>query len=673
MSVRRLVVTDATSEAWFLRASACDCPGQAEWCIFPIGVSVERYRWLHMAKIGALANASTLGAVPVAESAQKRLGQFYLSLMSEVHRRKLRHGKSLLSELAGTGFNRWWFLEISEKSALRGPVLNQLYAVALVEETVDNGCYDEVWICLRDDLLSVTLSAIRCNCPIVQIREPDTDTPIAKLKRKLSRAFGLSFFSRQLRSFLATLVQALAIRATGIGRGDSVCQGAVMLFTRFPTLWRDACKPTAWDSMHGHLAEELRCVTPVQYGALLETGLVDTLRHRRAILGFIRRHGVVILNRYWHLWDLLDQLSPARLARLLRVGLRFVPCVNVRFGRTDVSLLVREEIKRSLCSAELFGDELLFRAVSRLSRLGAIRCLIHSAEFQPYEKALWYGAGRDMRTIAFQHSTIGKNKLQYYFAPGEIQKALRQNGADGNMPLPDFVYVSGRFPHRVMLQNGFPEGKLAVCGAVRFQYLSAVSSYAREAPSLRERMEIPGAARVLLLTLGLQRADESMELVNTLLEAMADCAEDVHAVIRCHPLARVDGLIREEAGRRLQGHRLRVSSPDEPLLTLISLSDAVILPSSTTALEAAAVGKPAVIFEDVSRFPLGPVGDISRIGIVVRSSDEMAAAIRKVLAGGAPVEQLVRSGRKELSDVFSYLDGTASTKFVELMRSHDLV
>ena len=657
-----LVITDETSTGWLDRARA-GSGEQVHWDILPLGISSERYVKNQAHVFQVLVCADVVDLSPYAERAQESLKSFYLRFIYRLPRTPLWRGRTLFSELATSRMNLWWCLEISEKNPYRATLIFQrLYFVALVGSILKDRHFDEIWLSLEDRSLSFVLERSHPALPIHDVYSK-RDSKVSISQRFLTRFLSAAFqtFRRAAGLFLLALWARIGPRSATSSR-------FVMLFTFYPLLWDKPYGKVSRDIMYGDLKEALQRKTDVCYGAWINVRLREAWRHRADIKCHFASNGTLALNRLCHVSDFLRAWSPLRLLKVIHIESRLVPQIHAIFEGVDVSLFVQEEMRRSFCRPEFFTNELIASAVSRSIDRYKISAIIHYLEFQMFEKAIWYGAQDRAKTIGFQHSTIGKNKFLYLFSPEEIVSALDRRNPCEAMPVPDLIFTSGRYPLEVLRQNGIPEHRLAVCGAVRYAGLASRITQIPEKERLRQNYGISLQARVLLVAPSSESREGAIDLVRSVAQAVPERAHDVLVVVKCHPMLPIDlPLIRAAAADR-PSVKIKLVPPDAPLLDFMWLADAVFQTASSTAVEAAALGRIAIIYENPATLTLGPVADVSRIGLMARNDKEMRCAVNKVLTGDVSLDVLRKTSKREVDEVFSYLDGTASDRFIQLLR-----
>ncbi len=658
---RYLIVTDTASKDWIDKAASYS--GQpVDWYIMPLGVSGERYMTSCGGALDELESATTIDITKFSERAKQRLNAFYIQFISKLPRTPLLRGRTLFSELATPMMNLWWCMEISEKNPYRGSLIfKRLYFVALVKAAVENGHFDEIWVSLEDRLLSGALGDLHPASRSHDVHsKPDSTSSI-------NQWFLVRFVTAAFRTFRRAVgLHLLTIFTRGFRLETS--RSLAMLFTFYPLLWDRPYEKSSKDRMYGGLKEALERHTEVCYGAWVNEPLREAWRHRRAMKRHFLSNDVLVLNRLCKLRDFCQAWSIRRFFKTLFVESRLVPQIRAVFEDVDISPFVQEEVRRSFCRPEFFTNELLASAVARsIDRFG-IRSIIHYMEFQLFEKAIWYGAHNRTKTIGFQHSSIRKDNLLYLFSGEEISEALNSGSSFQAMPFPDLIFTSGHYPFEVLRRNGIPEDRLAICGAVRYEKLASWISQMPDQRQLRRTHRIQIQTKVLLVASSSDSLDGAIDLIRCVLQSIPPEAHDVLVVIKCHPMLPIDWQMIDGIVPNGLLFEIRLLPADAPLLDFVALSDAVFQTGSSTAVEAAALGRIVVTYDNCAVLNLAPVPDVSRLGLVARTDEEMRRAVDKVLTGEVSLNGLRESSRCEVDEVFSYLDGTASDRFVQLLQ-----
>ncbi|MBI1952757.1 MAG: hypothetical protein HYS41_01370 [Candidatus Omnitrophica bacterium] len=133
-------------------------------------------------------------------------------------------------------------------------------------------------------------------------------------------------------------------------------------------------------------------------------------------------------------------------------------------GGRPVTWLIHREQWLEVGRASLCAFRLFYETASRLLEKGNWRWVVYSYENQPWEKLLVLAAqAHGVRTAAYQAIILSEFYLPYFLGKGEAQR----------MPLPDIIFTSGPYGHRLLQAGGIPPGKLRLTGSIRYRELSS--------------------------------------------------------------------------------------------------------------------------------------------------------------------------------------------------------
>ena len=653
--MNRLVVTGARLRGW-VGAAAASLDGD-RFYILPLDVTVDAYCDVHQDSLAALNEPSVVDVAPFANNIRDRVASFATSLMFRYPRARIWNGRCLLSTLRCQGTSLWWYTEMSEKSALRGPFLGQLYSVAMVLEVLRRTPgIDEIWLDLEDRDLSGAFWNEVLGIPTKDCHDGSLRPG---LKKRISRRLVPSLISRTLKLAFDQFVLIVATRASRIGRVES-SDADVLLYSRYPAVWDDAFSGRARDRMLGRLPKELAKRVSTSFMVWLDLSPLTFLRKVRAIRRDLCRCRSAAVQREIGIGEVGGILGLGRFLQLLTAD-RDLKWMRIGFGGVDVSGLIRREFRRSICSPELGKYQLVAAGLRRFVRRARPLVVLHTMEFQPVEKAIWFGTRGYANRIGFQHSTVGRYITSYLFASGEVGHILAHQQNPIEMPLPDLLLTSGAYAREVLTRQGFPENRVVDCGAVRYDHLA--SERLRDRASSRRGLSLPIEGVVVLVTLPLITEEEAGRFVATAVEACQGIPNAV-IVVRRHPLAP----IREEALTAFAGAvDLRVVGSESGLYDAIRAADVVVVAASTTALEAAILGVPVVIWDNPTVFGQQPVADFETIGFPAKSVTELRAAVQCALVDPEATGRLLRRARTEVDRVFSRLDGSAASHCADIV------
>ena len=193
---------------------------------------------------------------------------------------------------------------------------------------------------------------------------------------------------------------------------------------------------------------------------------------------------------------------------------------------------------------------------------------------------------RGIAVCGLQHGFIHRHWMNYLHDPDEMAPA---SGSPG-FPRPDLTLLFDRFATEHLVTRGsFPASSLGIMGNPRLDELAEAARQQTDQTRLatRRRLGIDPEARVVLL------ATKYRERAHAALLALFDAVRSmpgIHLVVRCHP-AETPGpylaLARGASG-------VSVAPAGVDLVSSLAVSDLVVTVNSSVALEAMALGVPAL-------------------------------------------------------------------------------
>ena len=217
------------------------------------------------------------------------------------------------------------------------------------------------------------------------------------------------------------------------------------------------------------------------------------------------------------------------------------------------------------------------------------RVVVTYAEAGGWGRALVLEARRrGIPSVGLQHGFIFRHWLNYLHEPDEIGPSA-YNPADRGFPLPDLTLVfDGLAASHLVTSGQFPPTAVRITGSPRLDRL--VSAVSRLTPDDRAAIRaVAGAGPAQHLVLVATKFTQVKPVLDALLAAFATLS-DVHAVIKCHP---AEGPEPYEAAARHIGN-VRVLPGDSDLAGLLAEARVVVTVNSTVAIEACALGVPAL-------------------------------------------------------------------------------
>lgn len=572
-----------------------------------LGLSNIRFAQLYPERA---AGARLVDPAPLATAAADAVADFLIPLVERLAHQPLA-GHTMLDLLASARGTRWWFLEITEKGPLRGPLVSQLYLVALAREAQRMGRYDEIDVRVDSPAIAAALRSVR------EAAAPPAPEALRTTCRYLLNAAATLGRLIAVKSWLA--IWDRAPRAAGAP--------GVAAFSFYPVWWTRAFSANASDRFFS----DLESAGVTRYVAWL-TSPGALWRNARGAAAAIRARRLDALQRYARIRDAVGLVAPSRLRRIWIFERRMKPAIRERFAGCDVSSLIASELSRSMSSIELSQSTLIELAAAACPDGRRPGGLLYRVEFQPFESALLRGFGRRVRAIGFLHYPYGRHYLSTRFAPGEAARHLAHANPDRDRPLPDGVIACGEVGLEHLEAGGYPRARAEACGPQRFGRLI---EYRRQAPSraeARARLGLPAADPFYLVTLAITAEDT--EAMFAALTEWIRSEPRARLLVRPHP-NRPHGDPALAAAMAGLGQRAAYMPADAPLYDYLVASDGLICIGSMIAFEAMALDRMPVVFENPSSFPALSLREFEDSLFVVRDVAELSGALADVAAAGS--------------------------------------
>ena len=620
-------------------------------------MTAEGYRLAHP-ELMSRPGVSVLDVGPLAPEARRRIEQEFPRLIYSAPRQPLA-GRTLLHRLSTGDINLWWLTEIAEKSPFRGQLVSSCYQLALLWLAWQRGHYQEMWLAIADR----PLAAAAASCS-------QAGVPVRNVGSRVSG--GRGWFTPNLLLRRAYLVVRLAVQRAllcKLAPRRNVNAG-IAFYSSYPLNWSDAYSGDPKDRMYGALNRVLAPWKPTSYLLWIETPLRKLWRDRRAIAaGFLARDAHPLLLSVTNS-ELLARLAPSRLVRLAAAMRAAERHLSLRFEPFQIAPVFLADLRRSLASGELAINELHVRAVSRYTSSNPLEYIVHWGEFQPVEKAIWYGL-RERRAlaVALQHTTATAMFLNYSFIAGELEADARAPRASEAMPLPDLFVSTGEYAAAAVARAGFPVGRTRVCGGIRFRGLLELATSRRDRPADRAAVGLPPGAHVLLVTTTSKQADNE-NMVTALMGYLRQRQAPCEVIVKCHPMRDDAGII----ARRLQtaGPHVRATpfGNDTPLHLLIAAADVMVGNSSASGLESIALGIPVVFFHNPNLYDVNALYSMDDAVMLAADTPELIAALNMLERDEAAVERLRAAWPGCLGRLLYRLDTAAEDRCLAFLREH---
>jgi hypothetical protein len=629
--------------------------------LLPLGISAAAYLREHGAEL-ARHGVEVWHPGPAALEAREAIQRRYPQFVFDLARRPIA-GRSLLDRLDLGDVNLWWLIETSEKSVFRCSLVNHMYFLELLSRAQRETGAGELWIDVRCPYLERTLRSIesRPGAPVVRVCAP----PLAPWRPRTPFFFRL--LARRVVLFGRLLSQYVALRA---GRLQQDPRGLrLVLHANYPSMWIRGTSADAQDRHYGILAEALSRWKPTGYVVHLQIASRELWRLRRAVAAIWRRNRILPVLQFAGLRGVLSVLSPRVFRRLVAARGAMVRLPPIEHDGWNVAPIVERELDCALEHNEPALDLLWVRGLRALFARQPMDFIVHSGEFQPFEKAIWYAAReRGVRAVSFQHSMSSPMFLSYHFGAGELASYVREPAAPGAMPTPSLFATTGEYAAEAVIGAGFPSNRVCVCGPIRYHSLVQMRAERKSKAEARRALGLETTAPIVLVATTSKHRD-NLNMMQSLSRALARHDAPAMVLFKAHPQVTPEAereLIEIGKGLAppLEWHRF---AEEQPLSAMLAASDVLLTNSSATGVEAMALDVVPIFFHNPHLYDLSILYSLPESVLFATDHEELAVALEDALSGRA-AERLSPRWGADLRRLLGPLDGSAEGRFLEFLQ-----
>jgi len=562
----------------------------------------------------------------------------------------------------------WWFTGFSENGELRVPMIPQLYWLLVIAAVLRTHPATRICFATDDPALAESLRELvrSRGLEVDEFQVAPDGPPIRPLSWR-------TLLSCRLRHGAVQWVNWLILRAVGLRRTARELAAhpaeRVIFYSRFPVLWQLGERWRA--HTYGRLPESVKvrgyAIVHASVLSLGPRGLLQELRRVRQT----RAHGVVLLESLWSLQDALRvalTVGPVKRYFTWREQQAQRP---IRFHGIDLRPMLLRDLDREMVSGEFAMDLGIVLGMRRLVReLGKIRCVFHTFEHQPMERALWFGvkaARSHLPIVGLQASIFTSNHLGWLFPSPEARERLVTHERISSYPLPDVLATYGANAQEAWRVRMDPQ-QVVLVGPVRYPDLRLDGAAPDAGAAFAQRHGLQADAEYVLVA-GTSVREETHTLLE---EALHLAREDprVFLLIKFHYHCRLTKEL-EAMARQAGVSRYRVFDSD--VHELIRASCAVLTGVSSTSFEAIVLDTMPLVYLSPGSFGPNRMLDIPEAFFFWTRYDQLLAAFRECLSKGPEYQRRTRHWPNAIEQMFYRLDGQADARLCKFLQARQIV
>lgn len=567
-------------------------------------------------------------ATEMVNSAAEKLRDKYIRFIADFPKKVQYNGKNLREVFAiDDNASLWWFSFISEKNTFKTDSFNRLVQLDAIVSLINAKKMEKILFGCSSKKLADTLSAYASKNHIGFKLLPVRTT--VNLKMRVKEFQGLFYLKHSLhlaylilRNYLRGFIIKHSLK--GLKRIQSANE-ELMIITPYPNFKLElASKGIFKNKFYADLQGELskngqKIIWVAMYNSVASVSFRESLEYANK---FIKNGYELFFLEEFH--SLKIQIKA--LLTVFINGLKFLRIqrsirLQYTFGEYNFYPIFKDEWYSSFTGCIGYLGVLyynIFMAMLRKFKVG--RCL-YSCEMHAWEKALISARdklGINLILYAYQSGTISGMLLNYFNASEEI------NG-DGTylMPKPDKIICNGKIPYSYIRSSGWPQKKVAIAEAIRYNHLK---QYLSNAGYLKKK-------KVVLVAFSIS-PEESSAIFNICCDGLRDLRNNIEVWIKPHPF--LD--IRKIPSYSLLGlEDFSFQVKYDPVEHLLSEARVVIAGESSVSIEALASGCSVIIVDTPEWFGMSPLRDIkSEMVRIVKSPNHLRQSVLDIMGNNEP-------------------------------------
>lgn len=658
-----LVITDKIECNWIDTAVRSN---RDDYDLLILGLNADGLLYINRDKFDRINSLNTVDVGKFAEHAQEKIRKFIPDFIYEFPKKKVGNGKSIKEIFHFKNINFWWFNKMAEKGALGTPFIKTMYYLELIRNVVLAKEYNEIWLEIKDDSILKLLKNNQNILPrLIIIGKPGKE-PVNGKKFYLKLFYNIFLYQ----GFY--LCRFLLLK--GFRSRIKIKDHSILFFTFYPYFWNKSSKNSMTELFFQSLPARLNEQHPICYITWLSLGLRDLWSKRSKLINDFKYENIVPIETYLSLKDFLDTffISAYYILMVLKFRRRIMNTIREQYEGYNITNIILNEFNQCLATHEIITCVLMMKACSNTIGQNKINALIYRVEFQPYERAIIYGAKNNCTTIAFQHQALARNHLQYFFPKEEISSYYKNKNDPDNLPLADYYMVAGEYPFGVLLNSGFPREVLNICGPVRYANLVEYLKKKDDKNYIRKKYGYSEKDKIFLIASPVTK-EEVFSLMLSLCQVMNEYEENILFLLKSHPVVKFDEEIVKIIDITSPDMKYRILPDDINLNDYLSLSDALILTGTTMGIEAICLGVVPILFENDSSFSLNPLLEIRDSCFCVRNAQELKQAIISVINDREEVEKIRRNWPNAIKKLFYDTNEDPNMRFIKILNNKGLI
>ncbi len=628
--------------------------------LFPLTSSIMKIEEVTgKIKAGRKYTLETIQTAKLINETADRLRSKYVEFVSDLSNASLKNGQKLreyfsIDEITSS----WWFSLVAEKNTLKTDSFQKLVQMDAICQIVERENVKKIYFGCRSEKLKKTIGCYAKRNLI------DFDVLPVKYEIKIKesiREFQQFLYLKHVLNFISFSF-SFFIRIWRIKRKlgkltrKSPNEDGIMIITYYPNIdVHSASKGLFKNRYYPGLQEAIKAQgRDILWVCIyVENNSISFEKSLEFADQFIKNG-----ENIYFLEEFISYLSILKtMLIMLLIGFKFKLIEKEiaplhAFERYSFYDIFRDDWHSSFAGHVGFTGLMYYSSFKRLLMRKKMKKILYYCEMHAWEKAL-ISAKNSMKNkielFAYQHATVPWILLNYFNSPIEVSDISRFS-----IPKPDMIICNGNLTYQHMRDCCWPEDKLTIAEAIRFDHLKA-----------RLRLPMNKDRNVVLVVLSIS-AVWSSALLKMTLEALKDVRE-IEVWVKPHPFLEMQAISHVLENVKMQNG---IQVKKEPIEQLLSEAKIIVTDESSVALEALAFDCAVIIVNMPETVNMSPLRNVKAEMIkTVNSVSELEDTVTKIMNDKMSDREDWHRKANEIVNQFFYLnyESESPEKFIKIL------
>ncbi len=559
------------------------------------------------------------------------------------------------------GFSAWWLMNFADKAPEAGGIINRLFQIDIIKSILEKTNYDLGLIhskdekfsnCVNSIFNSLKISSLRGKIKKAEVNDYQNQIKLFVLIKSIFKLIASKYISHFAYIFFKSK------NTTGTLEDSNLC-----FHSWYPAHWYDYGEKyhdKYYFDLPDYVKNNSKKIKPIYIFKLkwYDKNIVNLYKSFQKLN--VKGIKFDFLDRYISIFEIIKSYFMAyKTSKILNSS--FMNDSNKKifeYNEINIFELAYTELIDSFLS-DLPYNLVLSKALGHyLKANNRIKVFVNFLELYAYARGFINEINSDpqlknIKTIAFQHSTVTKYNLHYNYDGSEIK--LNEISIE-NLPVADYFILSGKNAFDTLSSFKINPAQLLITGSPRYDFMLKYLKHLKNTNSDQKK--------VLIATVSDRQ--ESIDMLELCLTTLSE-HENVSITFKTHPMNDMSNEIARIMNSNDRFKKLNYRIRKDNIYELIVENDILITSNSMVGLEAIVLGSDVVLYGDAFKINLSPLADSLEFrNRICYSSEQFKNNINKTLSGKLekPSSEIVN---KLIEENYYKLDGLANWRILKAL------